>query len=66
MVSEFTPTGLRERIVAFVLRWTLRLLLKPVFSACGAAAKGRRCAVQACSTCTAAPIASDRAPPTGR
>lgn len=32
MVSEFTPTGLRERIVAFVLRWTLRLLLKPVFS----------------------------------
>ncbi|RPE70823.1 cation diffusion facilitator CzcD-associated flavoprotein CzcO [Tibeticola sediminis] len=32
MLAEYTPDGWRERVVAFILRWTLRLLLKPVFS----------------------------------
>ena len=32
MVHEFRPSGFGEAVLAFVLRWTLKLLLKPVFS----------------------------------
>ena len=32
MVHEFRPSGFGEAVLAFVLRATLKLLLKPVFS----------------------------------
>jgi hypothetical protein len=32
MVHEFRPRGFIEALLAFVLRWTLKLLLKPMFS----------------------------------
>jgi hypothetical protein len=32
MVHEVAPKGVVDALLAFVLRWTLKLLLKPVFS----------------------------------